>query len=144
MGTISGRKLELLGEIQIPIGLEFDEMNLPIERREIDIFEFTKSLQEEMQYGPNRGIKGICSKYLYNGEMFWEGHPDITAIISIIITPWGGLMQVGYSPGNIEGVSTRYFKVGCEHDYEVTYPYRCVRNYRCKKCGYSWELDSSD
>lgn len=38
-----------------------------------------------------------------------------------------------------------YYRFGCEHEYVETNNYaKCLHNYKCKKCGYETEIDSSD
>lgn len=35
-------------------------------------------------------------------------------------------------------------ELGCDHDYEVRHPFRCVSTGECRKCGHTWEVDSGD
>lgn len=33
---------------------------------------------------------------------------------------------------------------GCKHDYEHRSPYNCYHEYKCKRCGHAYAVDSSD
>lgn len=38
----------------------------------------------------------------------------------------------------------RYFRIGCRHEYDETYARMCYRELRCRHCGHTTSVDSSD
>lgn len=45
---------------------------------------------------------------------------------------------------NRDGVPTRYWRIGCEHEFTSQKLGRCYYSYTCKKCEYKTFVDSSD
>jgi len=41
------------------------------------------------------------------------------------------------------GYVVRYFFIGCQHDYQEYSPRMFEHHYKCKKCGFEYEVDSS-
>ena len=54
-------------------------------------------------------------------------------------------MQWGLIGGKFKYTEkSRYFRLGCEHDFDRVNVGNCLNSYTCKKCGYSETIDSSD
>lgn len=45
--------------------------------------------------------------------------------------------------GVVWEVMPRFFRIGCEHDYDESNPYMFHHSYKCKKCGHAYAVDSS-
>lgn len=74
-------------------------------------------------------------------EVNWQGYFDIT-IYFYSDSAYGRAKKV--SKNDCSKYDYKYFRIGCKHEWELVSSMRCYREYKCRKCGCTDSVDSSD